>query len=419
MITQTYEETETETEAERDSATMPPTPSSPSSSLVSELEELFSRAEPRLRRLARSQRVAPDTVDDVVQETLIVAWKSLEHLRDEARFAAWLDGICRNICLRYQRKQGVLRAHEAPLTPAESQPDDEADVFAQLADPNTFDPAEELTRQDMRALLDRALGYLSPESRAVVERRYLAETPQREVAAELGLSLSALEARLHRARGQMLRAFSHELRAEALALGLAILSADAVGWRKTQITCILCGRTRMQGTFEPMGDGRVNMRLRCPTCQTEEINTLGFVNLATARSFLPATKKAIHHIGQTILDALVLGGDTIQCRVCQRPTTFQVVRGDNPGAEYGMQTRLQSSCGCMSSGVSAVSPYGALPEVRDFIFGTGAIVLLPEIEMPYAGQPAIRLGLLSPSDGRRLYVFADTQTLAPLAVIVE
>lgn len=73
----------------------------------------------------------------------------------------------------------------------------------------------------------------------------------------------------------------------------------------------------------------------------------------------------------------------------------------------------------MSSGVSAVSPYGALPEVRDFIFGTGAIILLPEIEMSYAGQPAIRLGLLSPSDGRRLYVFAATQTLAPLAVIVE
>ena len=78
MITQTYEETETETETEveSDSATMPSTPAASSSPLVSELEELFSRAEPRLRRLARAQRVAPDAVDDVVQETLIAAWKS-------------------------------------------------------------------------------------------------------------------------------------------------------------------------------------------------------------------------------------------------------------------------------------------------------------------------------------------------------
>src|SRR5690348_1475545 len=125
MTTQIYEETE----AERDSANMPPTPSS---SLISQLDELFSRAEPRLRWLARSQRVAPDAVDDVVQETLIAAWKSLEHLRDEARFAAWLDGICRNICLRYQRKQGILRVHETPLIPDESQPDDAEDVLAQL-----------------------------------------------------------------------------------------------------------------------------------------------------------------------------------------------------------------------------------------------------------------------------------------------
>ena len=61
----------------------------------------------------------------------------------------------------------------------------------------------------------------------------------------------------------------------------------------------------------------------------------------------------------------------------------------------------------------------ALPEVRDFIFGTSAIIILPELEMTYAGQRAIRFGALSPAEGRRLYVFADYQTLLPLAVITE
>jgi hypothetical protein len=41
------------------------------------------------------------------------------------------------------------------------------------------------------------------------------------------------------------------------------------------------------------------------------------------------------------------------------------------------------------------------------------------MEMTYAGQRAIRFGALSPADGRRLYVFADYQTLLPLAVITE
>jgi hypothetical protein len=41
------------------------------------------------------------------------------------------------------------------------------------------------------------------------------------------------------------------------------------------------------------------------------------------------------------------------------------------------------------------------------------------MEMMYAGQQAICFGILSPADGRHLYVFADNQTLLPLAVVVE
>jgi RNA polymerase sigma factor (sigma-70 family) len=389
--------------------------------LASQIEALFSRAEPRLQRLARARQVAPDAIDDVIQETLLEAWKSLEQLRDETRFSAWLDGICRNVCLRHQRRQGILLTREAPFPPSESEPDDESEsaFTSQLADPDSFDPTEELSRQDMALLLDRALGYLSAESRMAVEQHYLAEAPQRELAARMGLSLSALEARLHRARGQLLHTLSHDLRDDALALGLAILPDDVVGWRKTQITCYLCGRVRMEGIFEPMAGGRINMRLRCPACQTEEINTLGLVELAHARSFLPATKKTVYQLGQAILDALPSGSIVMQCWICQRPVTLRVMRDSDLAPEYGMHTRLQSSCGCLTSGVFAISPYGALPEVRDFIFGTSAIVILPELEMTYAGQRAIRFGALSPANGRRLYVFTDYQTLLPLAVITE
>lgn len=418
MTTDIAEEAGEEIEVERGSAPMPPNPPMPLTPLASQLEELFSRAEPRLRRLARARQIAPDAVDDVVQETMIVAWKSLEQLRDDARFAAWLEGICRNICLRYQRKRGILRTHETPLNPDENTPDDAGPALAHLADPDTFDPAEELAQQDMDALLDRALDYLSPESRAVVERHYLAEIPQRELAAQLGLSLSALEARLHRARGQLLRAFSHELREEALAFGLAVAPADAVGWRKTQITCFLCGRVRMLGMFASMPDGRVDMQLRCPNCQTVEISTRGFVDLTQARSFLPATKKTIREIGQFFLAALAANGE-MRCWACQRPTQLRIMYDASPLAEFDGQPWLQSSCGCIGSGVFAISPYGSLPQVRDFIFGVTVITILPPREMTYAGQPAICFGLLSPGDGRRLSVFADSQTLLPLGVVVE
>ncbi|MGE5333572.1 MAG: RNA polymerase sigma factor [Nitrososphaerota archaeon] len=386
--------------------------------LGGQIAQLLSHAEPRLRQLARSQRVASDAVDDIVQETMIEAWKSLDHLRDESRFAAWLDGICRNVCLRHQRRQGVLRAHETPWNPADEQASSDDAFFAQLADPDTFDPTEELTRRDMAFLLDRALGYLPLESRVAVEQHYLAEIPQRELAARMGLSLSALEARLHRARAQMLHTFSHELRDEALSLGLAVASADAVGWRKTSITCYFCGRACMLGIFEPMADGRVNLRLRCPTCQPVLINSFGIVDLGAARSFLPATKKLVHESGRFYLGALAHDGAT-QCWICGQPITLRIMRNNCPLPELSGEAWLQSSCGCINSGFSAVSPYGSLPEVHKFIFGTSAIIVLPDTEVRYNGQQAIRFGLLSPSDGRRLYVFADSQTLLPLAVVVE
>ena len=344
--------------------------------LADQLDELFSRAEPRLLRLARSQRIAPDAVDDIVQETLLEAWRSLEHLRDEARFAAWLDGICRNVCLRHQRKQGILRAHEMEWDSSGQ----ETDLFALLADPESFDPTEELTRHDMVALLDRTLSYLAPESRTVVERHYLAEIPQRELAAQMGLTLSALVARLHRARGQMLHTLSHELRAEATALGLAVVAEDATGWRETRIWCVFCGRQRMEGMFEPMPDGRVNLRLRCPGCNSFEIDSLGLVDLTTARSFLPATKKLIGEIGQFFTAAMAAGG-ACHCWICGQPTELRVVR--EPGLPP--QTGLLSTCGCLRMFASLPTLYGSLPAVRAFLFDADRVIIEPEIEARYAG----------------------------------
>ena len=73
--------------------------------LTVDLEQALSAARPRLLRLAQRRGVTPDALDDVVQETLIEAWQHLSHLRSLERFDAWLDGICRNVVLRWARTQ--------------------------------------------------------------------------------------------------------------------------------------------------------------------------------------------------------------------------------------------------------------------------------------------------------------------------
>ena len=380
--------------------------------LTDQIEDLFRRAGPRLLHVARSQQIAPDAAEDIVQETLLEAWKSLDHLRDETRFVAWLDGICRNICRRHQRKLGLLQARERPLGDIGA----EADMFADLVDPDSFDPTEELERQDRAYLLDRALGYLSLDDRTVVERHYLAEIPQRELANHMGLTLSALEARLHRARSHLLHTLGDPLRDEAMALGLAVVPADALGWRQTRVWCIFCGRQRLEGLFEPLPDGRMNLRLRCPLCKGIEIHSGGIVDVSTARSFLPAIKKLIDTVGRFFLTTMAAGGNC-QCWLCHQPTHLSISREVPPDYEGGVQTWLHSQCTCIHLFASVASLYGALPPVREFLLGADRAVIGPEEETAYAGQSAIRFSLLHPVEGHSISIYADMETLLPLEVV--
>ena len=83
--------------------------------LLADMEQLFTEARPRLLRLARLNGMATDVADDVVQETMMEAWRHLDNLRDPQRFDAWLGGICRNICRRQAKDLANTVARHEPL----------------------------------------------------------------------------------------------------------------------------------------------------------------------------------------------------------------------------------------------------------------------------------------------------------------
>src|SRR5271157_2741308 len=67
---------------------------------LDEMEKWLAAARPRLQRLAHVRNVPADSVEDVVQETLLEAWTHLDRLTAPEGFHLWLDEICRNICRR-------------------------------------------------------------------------------------------------------------------------------------------------------------------------------------------------------------------------------------------------------------------------------------------------------------------------------
>ena len=393
--------------------------------LRANLETLLTRAHPRLLRLARSYGIAPEDADDIAQETLVAAWQELEYLREPQRFDAWLDGICRNMVRSRIRASSRSRQREAPL-PGVSGADEQTEEGAEapeLADPDSLDLAEELCRQDLESLLDRALGHLPQSARQALILHYLEDVPQREAALRLGLTVSALEARLHRARRQLRQVLSSDLRAEAEGFGLLLDPALAEGWRESREWCMFCGAHRLYGMFEPMPDGRVDLRMRCPECSRRYgtfINGGGITNQAALRSFRPALKHLYQDATRYFSAALQNDGGQTCIDCFQAPVRVTVSHPDQVAlpSPYPPLYMLISECPRCGPGFSVVMAAAMVhPEVQQFIARHPRWIVEPDRLTTYAGQLAIQHGLADVGSASRLNVFVSPETLQVLGLI--
>jgi len=140
-------------------------------------------------------------VEDVVQDTFLVALESLESFDERASLHAWLCGIARNKIRASRRK---LRPRALADVLAESDPEIDA-ILADVAREPLPDAV--LEREETRALVGATLSSLTPEYRAALLARYVEGRSVSEVAEQGGLGYKAAESRLARARSAFARVF--------------------------------------------------------------------------------------------------------------------------------------------------------------------------------------------------------------------
>jgi RNA polymerase sigma-70 factor (ECF subfamily) len=399
--------------------------------LAGTLGERVEAARPRLLRLAQLNGMGPEETEDVVQETFLEAWLQMENLREPERFSAWLDGICRNVCKRHIRGRATLLPTSELST---SEEDGDALAF-DLPDPFAIDPAEELERQDMQVLLDRALGHLSHAHRKVIELCYLAELPQREVAGLLDMSLGALELKLHRARRQLRQIFHGKLRDDAQAFGLLLDRDEAMGWQQMRSWCWGCGKQRVRAMFEQQPSGINIFRLRCPDCSarydvdiihTGELQLLGtmpsFRLVGAMHSFRPALKRTMLDVHK---GAITVFGQR-RCPICQSTVQIDLIDRNtphngstvSPSLPAGVLLRVAcSNCQPYICGISSVLWMNQC--VYTFLLERRRVLYTPAVMDTYAGQDAIRSRLLDLNTGERLTIMTHPQTLQTMATIFE
>jgi RNA polymerase sigma factor (sigma-70 family) len=146
-----------------------------------------------LRTVLLARLGDPPTVDDVLQDVRTAAITRGHLLRDAEKLAPWLYRVAVASALQYRRRLGrqnkLLARHAERLT--------------RNADDPTTDPLEWLLAEERRSLVKTALERLPRREAEILLLKYTEDWTYRQIGDHLGLSTSAVEGRLHRARRRM------------------------------------------------------------------------------------------------------------------------------------------------------------------------------------------------------------------------
>jgi len=160
----------------------------------SSFNELVSRYESKIFRLAQNITRNREDAEDVMQEAFLKAYTHLDNFQGDSRFYTWLVRIAVNEALMKLRKR---RPGEFSLDePVES---DDDFIPREIADWGPL-PDQRYERNQLNSILSEAIEKLEPDFRVVFVLRDVEELSTEETAKLLGLSVPAVKSRLLRAR---------------------------------------------------------------------------------------------------------------------------------------------------------------------------------------------------------------------------
>jgi RNA polymerase sigma-70 factor (ECF subfamily) len=149
--------------------------------------------------------------EDGAQEVMINAFRHLKSFRGDSKFSTWLVTIAIN-----EARKRLRRAKAAAQESLEEGKEEREGDFtpAVLTDWREI-PSEALEKKEMREKLREAVEQLPPIYREVLVLRDLEELNQEETASALGISVTLVKVRLHRARMMLQKLLAPYLRTAA------------------------------------------------------------------------------------------------------------------------------------------------------------------------------------------------------------
>jgi RNA polymerase sigma-70 factor (ECF subfamily) len=150
-------------------------------------ERVVGEHGPLIRRIARSYEMNRALVDEIVQDIYLALWQALPTFRGESELKTFVVKVAHNRAITH-----VTRESRRPRS---------TELDDGIPDPATA-PEEAAEHDEARGRLERAVAKLPLGQRLVVTLALEGFSPT-EIAAVLGIGVSAASVRLHRAKAAL------------------------------------------------------------------------------------------------------------------------------------------------------------------------------------------------------------------------
>jgi len=182
-------------------------------------ERLVSRYGERAYRLARRITGNGQDAEEVVQDALCTVVRKIEMFRGESAFGSWLYRIVANAAYHSLRRR-QRRRRELSLDDVLPLFDADGSYATPVADwsPRVNDPA---VQAELRTALSAAIDELRATYRTALVLRDVEGQSNAEIAIALGLTVSVVKTRVHRARLLLRKRLGQSMTARELATVIA------------------------------------------------------------------------------------------------------------------------------------------------------------------------------------------------------
>ena len=162
------------------------------------LELIFNRYSPKLYNVAQKILGEVADVEEVIQDVFWTAFRKAKSFRGNSQFSTWLYRLTVNAALGKVRRSRKSKETEYEEYLPKFQKDGHHSVRPVIDWSDTLD--EKYAKCELRQLLSDSLDQLKSLDKSVVILSDMEGISDKEIAVMLGLTVSAVKTRLHRAR---------------------------------------------------------------------------------------------------------------------------------------------------------------------------------------------------------------------------